>query len=420
MGATLRIDTLAHGGDGVARLEGRAVFVPGTAPGDLVEAELVPGRANPLRATLSRVVEPGPGRVRASCPKVGECGGCQWQHLSPEAQLEAKRETLAQALRRLGKIPSDELPEIRAIAAPLARRYRRRARLALGPGWALGLFARGSRRIVPVFGDSSGCELLTEPLEAAVRRLGSALLEEPVPGLAHVEICEAGRASAELVLGEGAPFEPAVRAATRLLERLDGFAGLVVRGGERRRALAEPALWDGEALLRPDVFAQASREGNRRLVDEALGALSPRPGERLLELYCGSGNFTFSLARAAGSVVAVEEEGVALELARRATPAELESRVEWVASRVESFRPVGSFDAVLLDPPRAGARGAVRLLGGLGARRIAYVSCDPATLARDVGELVRLGHRVASAAVLDLYPQTYHLEAVVGLERRAA
>jgi len=175
--------------------------------------------------------------------------------------------------------------------------------------------------------------------------------------------------------------------------------------------------------LRPDVFAQANREGNRALVALAVEALAAKATDRALELYCGSGNFSFEIAARVASLVGIEEEGVALVLARQALPAAQADRVTFrELPVVEALRREAasgaSFDLALLDPPRAGAKEIVAQLAALVRRRIVYVSCDPTTLARDVAELGRQGFSLSRATALDLFPQTYHLEAVAVLERR--
>ncbi len=160
MSYQLQIESLAYGGAGVGRREGRAVFVEGAAPGDLLDVEPQAGRKSPLRARLLSVVQPGPGRVAPRCPHYGDCGGCQWQHVDPGAQLAAKRRSLLDALQRVGRIPADAMPEVEAIAAPGEWRYRRRARLSVASDGRLGFMARGSNRVVRI----ASCELLEPEL----------------------------------------------------------------------------------------------------------------------------------------------------------------------------------------------------------------------------------------------------------------
>jgi 23S rRNA (uracil1939-C5)-methyltransferase len=336
------------------------------------------------------------------------------------AQLEAKRRALEDALLRVGKIQREALPEIRAVAAPSQWRYRRRARLAPSSDGRLGFMARGSNRVVRI----ASCDLLEPDLERLALALGEALAQRPMQGLAAIELCVAGgKGAAELQLREGAKLAAVRPLAEWLLATVPGLAGLVLSSGTDRVLLGDPVLRDGPLLLRPDVFAQANREGNRALVAVAVEALDARPTDQALELYCGSGNFSFEIGARVEAFVGIEEEGVALALARQALPAAYADRVTFrELPVVEALRRESasgsSFDVALLDPPRAGAKEVVAQLAALVKRRIVYVSCDPTTLARDVAELGRQGFTLSRATALDLFPQTYHLEAVAVLERR--
>jgi 23S rRNA (uracil1939-C5)-methyltransferase len=268
----------------------------------------------------------------------------------------------------------------------------------------------------------ASCDLLEPDLERLALALGEALARNPVAGLTAVELCVAGgKGAAELQLRPGS--NVASVGAAALLEAVPALAGIVVSAGRERATVGDPVLRDDPLLLRPDVFAQANREGNRGLIGLAVAALAPRGTDRALELYCGSGNFSFPIAAEVASLVGVEEDEAALHLAKQALPWELASRVTFRALPVEDAlqREAASgarFDVALLDPPRAGAKEIVQQLAALVDRRIVYVSCDPATLARDVGQFVGLGFRLARAVALDVFPQTYHLESVVVLERR--
>lgn len=431
-GEGIRIDFLAHGGEGVGTLDsGKRVFVPDTAPGDLVEIEVRERRPRYERGRVVRLLEPGPERVSPPCPHASACGGCQLQHLSAAGQTTAKERIFYEALARLGGIPRDSLPEARPIlASPEAFRYRIRCRLQVGSE-GLGYHRRGTRELVPI----ESCHLLAPPLEALALRVRDRLREAPIHHLAAVELCIGtdGRGALALEPDAGAPPRWA-QGAERLLE-VEGLRGVVVLPARRARRSAAPRVLGDPVVvreapsapgvplfLRPDVFAQANAEANEKLVQAAIDALAPGEGEEVLELYAGSGNFTFALASRGARVTAVEVEGAALELARRAANAPLRERIRFrsgLAHRVvEELAEAGPrFDLVLLDPPRTGAKEIVPGLLRLRPRRIAYVSCDPATLARDLRLLVEGGYRPRLAQPFDLFPQTFHVEALVVLER---
>ena len=415
---SLRIDSLAHGGDGVGRREGRVVFVPRTAPGDLVTAEPSADRKREMHARLLEVIEPSSGRVAPVCPHYERCGGCQWQHLDIETQLAAKEATLRETLARIGRIPRAEIPAIRTIPSPEPLRYRRRARLHVGASGRLGYMGRESHEVIEI----DSCHLLSESLEALVLSLSAALARWPQRSkLRTVEICEAaGRGAVWLELDELAG-DPRAQI-TGLIGQVPAISGAVVRQGNRWTEVGEVTLPDGEGFLRPDAFAQANRAANAALVGRALDQLAPQENDRALELYCGDGNFTVPLARLVSEVLAVEREGKSLSLLRRrakvAGLGNLRILNEEAEPAVKRLRDKGDrFEVALLDPPRTGAKALMDALAPLVTRRLVYVACDPAALARDVGMLRAHGYQLTDLAMADLFPQTYHFEVVATLER---
>ncbi len=442
----LRIESLAHGGDGVGTLPaGKKVFVPATAPGDLVEAEALEDRGSLVKARLVRLIEPSAQRVEAPCPHAASCGGCQLQHLAYEAQAAAKEQAFYESLARIGGLRREAIAEARPIvASPDEFRYRIRCRLHVRDG-KLGYLRRGSHDLEPI----ASCHLLAPALERLALAVGAALRARPLPALREVDLCVGADGRGAIALSPDPKAAPGwAEKAPRIFDGLEGLAGIVAlpppqqQAGQqtkRRRAappgaapaprifgdpvVARPAPLAPVRLLgRPDVFAQANDAGNEALVRAAVEALAPAAGDRVLELYCGAGNFTFALAARSAHVTAVEYEGVSLDLARRAAAGARIDRIRFVAGDaarvVEGFAAEGQrFDLALLDPPRAGARGLAEALARLGPRRIAYVSCDPATLARDLGALHAAGYQARLAVPVDMFPQTYHVEGVVLLER---
>jgi 23S rRNA (uracil1939-C5)-methyltransferase len=414
----LRIDSLAHGGDGVGRLDGRVVFVPRTAPGDRIRAERTSEGKRELRARVVELIEPGAGRVAPPCPHYERCGGCQWQHLDMETQLSAKRATLHETIARLGRVPRDEVPSIETLPSPQPWRYRRRARFHVGENGHLGYIGRDGREVVEL----SSCHLLSDGLEAMVLSVSRAMASWASRSQVRtVEICEAaGRGALWLEMDD---LDKDPRAATAaLLGQLPAISGAVVQQGERWTEVGEVTLADGDGFIRPDSFAQANRAASERLVARALESLSPLMTDRALELYCGDGNFTLPLASRVREVMTVDREGKSLALLRRRAKRNGVSNLSILAEDVERVVPRlrsggQRFEVALLDPPRAGAKAIMEALAFLVTRRIAYVSCDPATLARDVGTLYGQGYRLTGLAMSDLFPQTYHLEAVATLER---
>jgi 23S rRNA (uracil1939-C5)-methyltransferase len=430
--AELDIDDLAPGGEGVGRAGERPVFVPWTAPGDRVEVDL-PSGAGPAHAGLVRLVAPGKDRVAAPCRHFGpgaaaECGGCEWQHVAYAAQLAAKERTVREALRKIGRLEPDACGIAPIVPSPAALRYRSRAKLHLDrASGRLVFFRRRSHAAVPV----ETCHLLVPGLEALRAALGPALVDARLaPREVAIEWSELeSRGSALLVLE---PTAAARARAEELLRAVPALAGVVLRADDAPAAVAvgEPVLRHlrvpgrpeaGTQRSRPDVFQQANRGANAALVETALDLLGPE-GEDVLELYCGAGNFTGPLAARARAVAAVEVQGPALDLARRDLAGA--GNVRFFAG--DAMKLAGAlakeprrFGAALLDPPREGAKGIGRALRALAVPRAVYVSCDPATLARDVRGCVEEGYRVRAVRALDLFPQTHHVEAVVLVEGAA-
>jgi 23S rRNA (uracil1939-C5)-methyltransferase len=376
----LRIDSLAAGGDGVGRApDGRVVFVPLCAPGDRVRVRLEESRARFARGRVLELLEPGPSRTEPGCPAFGRCGGCAWQHVDYGAQLAAKQRIASDALARIGGLA---LPEpLGVLPSPRPYGYRLRARLRV-EGGLVGYRERGSHALCAV----SQCPILLPELE---RRLAELAASPPAQGGEWELACAGGRTRA-------AP----------LAERGSAPALALEVAGER-------------VGFSPGVFAQANAlllEPLVARVREAAGA-----GRLALELFAGSGLFTLPLARRFARVVAVESQRAAVRDLRANLAAAGLRHVEVVARRVEDAGPALAGlapEVVLLDPPRAGLpRGAVDLLARLAPARIAYLSCDPATLARDLRRLLGRGYRLRHAEGFDLFPQTPHIEVLALLER---
>ena len=421
MSVTLTIEGLASGGDAIARHAGKVVFLSGAVPGDVVEAELISGERSD-RAQILKVLTPSPLRREAACPHFGACGGCQWLNVSEEAQSKAKESLFYEALQRIGGISRGALqanPLLKS-AAPL--RYRHRAKLHLDHG-QLGFSSKGTHDIV----DVTTCLLLEPKLEAALLRLREALKQlGGMPRCTDVSIAsDEKRVTAAFHVSSLS--KPVLERAEALMlrARLDGVVAAPEEGTAKlfgKAVLAYPATLAPEVKLhgRADLFAQANVSTNGALVKEAV---RPLEGSRkILELFSGAGNFTFALAGQASEVTAVEFSGEALELARKSAREAKIANVRFIlgdALKVADglSREDGEpFDALFLDPPRVGCKGIGPLAKRLAVKRVVYVSCDPATLARDAKELVESGFRPVSATPVDMFPQTFHVEGVLVLE----
>ena len=419
---------LSHDGRGVTEVAGRRVFVSGALPSERVLLRTRKRRRRFQEAELVEIVEPATTRVEPACPWFGTCGGCALQHLDYAAELKFKQQVVAEALSRIGHVtPEAWLP---TLSGP-EWHYRRRARLGIKYVTGKERVLVGFReRAAPYITDMADCRVLVEPLDrlpaALARVLEVSPLRQRVP---QAEIAVGDEAGA-VILRVLDPPGPADLEAFRALGReLDVDIYLQPKGPDsiaplsespRRLAYSLPAE-DVRLEFEPGDFIQVNAAMNRTLVAAALEAAGLESTDRVLDLYCGLGNFSLPAARRAASVLGVEGAGALVARAARNAALNGIDNARFVTAHLEAsdwpfFRE--RWDVVLLDPARAGAASAVAAMGRMQPRRIVYVSCHPGTLARDAGELVaRHGYRLVTARALDMFPKTHHVEAIAVFER---
>ena len=412
----INLDAIAHGGEAIGRHAGKAIFVPYAIPGERVRIEIVEERERWARARLLEVLDPSPDRVAPPCPYFGPeaCGGCQWQHIAYPRQAELKQQIVADQLRRLGRIAEPPVADIVALADPAADDdaptfqeygYRNNVQFALTPEGRLGFRRAASHDVVPV----EHCLLLEPRLDDL-----HASLDVAWPELIGVDLRAGTEVDDTLIL-----FEAGGDEAPELEIDLPAACALLTRRG-LMPLIGEPWVFI-EVLGRryrvsAESFFQVNTVGAAALVEIVAAYADPQPGDVLLDAYCGAGLFALALAELAGEVIGVESSPSACEdfefnAGDQANISLHEGAVEQVlpALRSEGQRA----DIVVLDPPRAGAGPEViRELAALGPRRMVYVSCDPATLARDAVHLAAAGYRLVEAQPVDLFPQTFHVETV--------
>jgi 23S rRNA (uracil1939-C5)-methyltransferase len=382
--AEVVVEKLVVGGEGLARLEGVPIFIPRAAPGDRLRVRLTERRADYARAAIVEVLEPGPGRRPDPYPELSATGICDLQHLDDALQPQLKAAAVREALERLGRV---ELPRQIEVVAGQPWGYRLRTQLhaevdAATAAVRVGYHARGTNELVPVI----RCPLLVPELETLLPELPVLLA-----GSTHRRI--------DLAAGDGG----AVTAAPLVTGLPHGEVSMAIGGSSYS--------YDARC------FFQAHRQLLPQLVELAVG---PWEGEEAYDLYGGVGLFSLPLARRYSRVVSVEADRVAARYARNNARRNRLPQVSEVGQVVESWiaalpeRP----DRVLVDPPRAGLTGKVRqALAARRARRLTYISCDAATLARDL-RMLAPAYRIESVHLLDLFPQTGHMEAVVQLAAR--
>jgi 23S rRNA (uracil1939-C5)-methyltransferase len=422
------IESLTHEGRGVARVEGKALFVDGALPGERVSARYLACHRRYDEAAVEEVLEASPDRVEPRCAHFGVCGGCSLQHMSDAAQVHARQQAVLEVLAHLGGVaPARILEPIQA--DPWG--YRRRARLSVKHvpkkgGVLVGFRERYSHYLAAI----EACEVLHPSVGRRIMALRALLTAmDARDRIPQVEVAVDDEARTALVFRNLDPLSAADR------ERLEAFAeaqGVQVwlqpKGPDTAHPLwpAEPEplvyahpAFDVHIPFGPLDFVQVNRDVNRAMVPRAIELMEVGPGHRVLDLFAGLGNFSLPLARRAAHVTGVEGEAVMVARARDNAArngignAEFHAADLAAAGLEDAPWARAHYDAVLLDPPRAGAAGVLDLVGRLAAPRLVYVSCNPATLARDAGELVaRHGYRLEAAGVMDMFPHTSHVESM--------
>lgn len=434
----LTVERTTYGADCIAHTEeGKTVFVAGAVPGDVVEARLTDEGRSFSRATTERILEPSPHRVESPCPLADVCGGCPWGHMAYGAQLEAKRTNVMDALTRIGHMDAGHAKGLVApcVAPGEPWGYRNKVELAFarrngraligmhdrtGTGIvkvdACPLLQRGSTKLTKAV--SGSISYLANSHRLSFERIGirSSVRTREIEVALWTEPGPFPRAQVAKVIREGTKTSSIVRVLTKgpaKVRRIVGVERLWGKGswGE--------LVGDGRMHVSAPSFFQVNTPGAEKLVDLVLARLSPSEDDVAMDLYAGAGTFTLPLARRVGWVDAIESYGPAIRDLRRNLEDARLGNVDAVGGDAGHEFPDTDADVIVVDPPRAGlAADVVDKLSHQPARAIAYVSCDPATLARDLGRFEQAGTFVPRSIVpVDLFPQTFHVETVTILGR---
>jgi 23S rRNA (uracil1939-C5)-methyltransferase len=401
----LDLVAIAHGGEAVGHHQGKIIFVAGGIPGERVRAEIVESKRDWARARLLEVLAPSPDRIAPPCPFFGlgpgYCGGCQWQHIAYPRQLELKREIVRDQLARLAHLPDVPVHPTRAVGEPFG--YRNHVQLVPAGGGHLGYQEHASHRVVPI----DHCLLMHPLLDELFLSLDLEL-----PELEKLHLRAGVRTGDQMIVFETVDDEPphlevdmpvscVFLSKDGLALTLVGYGHLMERVGGR------------ELQISAASFFQVNTEGAEALVEVVQGYLEPRSTDTLLDAYCGVGLFGLSLADRVARIIGIEAHPAAAADFR--ANAQGLPHVELLEALTEEALPrlPGPVHLAVADPPRRGmGREAVESLARLAPRRLAYVSCDPATLARDAAWLIQRGYRLLEVQPVDLFPQTYHVESV--------
>lgn len=346
----LLIEKLINGGNGMGLCEGKRIFVPYSAPGDLLEVEIAADHASFAEAHIKKILKPASCRVKPPCPVFGKCGGCQWQHIDYKSQLHWKRAILEETLKRTGKVTEPVVLD--ALPSPKQWHYRNRMMLHVDSKGRVGYYRPSSKKVV------------------------------------EFETC--------LIAEESLNHE--------LAERRDEIR-------KRNKGIALRTAND-------EAFSQVNEAQNANLKKLLCDWILDVPHSKVCELYAGSGNFTFAIAEVADHVLASEIDKRSVGMAREKIASEGISNVEFACMPAEraASRHAAFSDVVVIDPPRKGCGEAIDAIAEAGPETVLYISCDPATLSRDVKTLCEYGYRLVRTKPVDMFPQTFHIESLTLLE----
>ncbi len=423
---TLTIEALSHDGQGIASIDGKRCFVPQVLPQEQVKVHIVQDKRRYFIAKLESVITPSASRVAPQCPHFGVCGGCQLQHMSQADQIQLKQNALAEQLQHFGHTqPQEWLPPLKA--EPYG--YRRKARIGVRyvhkkEKLLLGFREQNGRYLA----DCDTCHVihpdvakLWQPLREMIATLS---VYQEIP---QVEVAVGDDAIALVLRHLQALNDDDILACTNFAKQYNVHFYLQPKGPDTVHR-----IWpvDGPQRLHytlteqklkfefhPNDFTQINAGINQQMVSQAMKLLDLQPSDTALDLFCGLGNFTLPLAQQAHRVVGVEgDEAMVKRVLENAQANQLDNVTAYCANLAEDCMDAPwakqPYDKILLDPPRTGAQTLIPLLGKLGASRIVYISCNPATLARDAGLLKEQGYLLEKAGIMDMFTHTQHTEAM--------
>ncbi len=434
MSTQATITKLAYGGDGIATLEsGKAMFVEGGLPGDIANVQIVEEHRSYCRAKMVDLLEPSEARVAPKCMYANVCGGCQLQALDYQAQLEWKRRFVVDSLSRIGKVENAE--ELVATCVPSKREWGYRNKIELVPVMAegkmrLGYHGRGGGKVVPI----DECLLLPKNQQKAPKALAGALryLKANEYALERVSVRTSVRTGSTQV---GIWTEPGYfprNAAANVISsafKNTGIVRMLLKGQTSARKVSKVEILAGDEVWREQLgefdmaasgpsFFQVNTRGAEKLVELAMDGLQIAEDDTCCDLYCGTGTFTLPMAARSDDVLAVESVSSSLrDLRRNLADNGLDADVIG-GDAVREAQGIGKVDKLVMDPPYRGMGPRfASTVSALDPRRIALVSCNPATLARDIVSLRQIGYELESAAPVDMFPQTFHVETVCILSK---
>ncbi|MDD4549395.1 MAG: 23S rRNA (uracil(1939)-C(5))-methyltransferase RlmD [Syntrophomonadaceae bacterium] len=409
------IEGISHNGEGVARIQGKAVFVPFTLPGEKVTIKIKADKKRYARAELVHIDEPSPDRIKPICPHYYSCGGCAYQHVTYKRQLELKRQTVADNILRIAKIVTDINPVV-GMEYPWQYRNKVTWHVGGGPGKKpfLGYYQGGSHTIIPI----KQCNLISDKMQQVTDLLQSMLNDLPVTKRTSMVIREA-RAENQIMLvlynleGEIAPNH--IKTLSNLVDSI-----YTVNNNKEKHLLGlkylSPHIGNTKYMLSPQAFFQVNNEQTEKLINIIKSYANLNDSEQILDAFCGIGSIALNLAPYAAKVTGVESFAPAIRDARMNAEENHQENCQFICGPCETVLPQLdiNYDIAILDPPRSGCKpetitSVVKKEPG----KIIYVSCNPGTLARDLAVFAEHGYLSSEVQPVDMFPQTYHVETVV-------
>jgi len=415
----IEIESLSFGGSGIAKEDGKVFFVRGGLPKDVLEINIIKDKGKYAEAVIAKIIEPSPDRIKPACPVFDLCGGCQLQNLNYPAQLREKEHMLKETLGRLGGL--HDVPIEPIVSSPNEFGFRNKVTLSAWfykGHWHLGYNQKGSTRKVPI----ESCPISTDIVDKTIKRVSQVLvsLGDPHFPLDKIHISSNGVKSQITLVPvhnrKGDTLKTLHRHLKRHLETENvSIAGIGETGFEF-------TILDNKFMTTPSAFTQVNSSVNEFLINTVLKWAELTEETTVLDLYSGIGNFSIPLARESKEVLGVEISKNSVKLANKNL--ELNSVKNIVFQNASSEDAITilndqeeEFDLVVLDPPREGAKKIIDGMVKLNPEKIIYISCDPATLARDLKKLNELGYKVQKVRAFDMFPQTYHIETVTLLAK---
>jgi 23S rRNA (uracil1939-C5)-methyltransferase len=428
------IDSLAFGGNGVCRIDGKVCFVPFSCPGDEARLAVTSEKRSYSVARIVELLVPSPFRVTPPCPVFGRCGGCAWQHIDYPQQLLAKQQILAEALRRGGRVAGEYVGP--TVPSPAEYGYRSRVQFKLhgtADRLRIGFYRNNSHQVEDI---GSGCAIALPVINATLAALRAVLTDCPdVSAISRISVDSADEGVIALVSYGGRDSAAVAAFLRERREDLKPLIGVFLQSGHKamqrlygdeQLSYSLPSATPGAKACRlayqPGGFSQVNRLQNSSMLEIVRRMASFQGTEQVLDLYCGNGNFSLPIAAEVAGVTGIEEYAGSIAAAEANRAVNGTVNAEFIcADAVLGLKGLAvsgrRFDTIILDPPRGGAAEAVAELYRLNPSRIIYISCDPSTLARDCGVLADTGYHVRESVPVDMFPQTYHLESVTLLQK---